>query len=264
MRSRGWCFTVNNWTDDDLAYLMDQELLQYRYLVIGFEIGEKEGTPHLQGYVYYDNARWTKAIRKMYSPWHVEDQKGPTSKAIQYCIEDCDNDFYEQGRKPDPTVVDKAKIDEVMANPWSNFHLFNMYRKSYEYLQTIAKKQHHRILRILPEEQKYNFQGSVTYYPSEWTGEEVYVFYPGYQPEWLDDWLHGWPRKERVGYEYKTIDPHMVILLYSGGKTDKDYLLLRNKFSSYNIDGEIQIGLPKEEVQENESSEKISLEYSNA
>lgn len=42
-QSKYWCFTINNWTPDDVPEFKNME-----YLVFGREKGE-DGTPHLQG-----------------------------------------------------------------------------------------------------------------------------------------------------------------------------------------------------------------------
>jgi hypothetical protein len=46
-----WCFTLNNYTTDELEFLSSSILGsgEYNY-IIGKEIGES-GTPHLQGYI---------------------------------------------------------------------------------------------------------------------------------------------------------------------------------------------------------------------
>lgn len=45
--SNNWCFTVNNYTDEDV---INVKALDYNYLVYGYEVGT-QGTPHLQCYV---------------------------------------------------------------------------------------------------------------------------------------------------------------------------------------------------------------------
>jgi len=39
LRSRAWCFTINNDTFDDLEKMLD---MTFQYLVFGFETGAKE------------------------------------------------------------------------------------------------------------------------------------------------------------------------------------------------------------------------------
>lgn len=46
-QGKNWCFTINNWTEEEFQLLQDIEV---QYLVVGKEVGENL-TPHLQGYV---------------------------------------------------------------------------------------------------------------------------------------------------------------------------------------------------------------------
>lgn len=55
MQGHNWCFTVNNYTAEEIVAVKS---LEYKYLVIGFEVGE-EGTPHLQCYVELTNRRYS-------------------------------------------------------------------------------------------------------------------------------------------------------------------------------------------------------------
>lgn len=94
-RSRGWCFTCNNYTDDDIARVMD---VQCDYLIVGFEVGD-EGTPHMQGYFYVKNKyRFFEAKRQLYPKFHIEIQKGTKIEALTYCMEDLD--YWEKGKRP--------------------------------------------------------------------------------------------------------------------------------------------------------------------
>jgi len=59
-----WCFTLNNYSDEEEARIHE---LQCRYLVVGRERGEQE-TPHLQGYIHFANARTLGGIRRLVGP----------------------------------------------------------------------------------------------------------------------------------------------------------------------------------------------------
>ena len=90
---RAFCFTINNWTEDDISFLDE---LSCRYLCYGKEVGES-GTPHLQGYVYFDNRRSVKGIVKVLRG-HVEVAKGNAEQNAAYCSKD--GDFFERGDRP--------------------------------------------------------------------------------------------------------------------------------------------------------------------
>lgn len=100
MRSRGWCFTINNYTDDDIAFATSlyEDYINCTYLIIGFEKG-RSGTSHIQGYVYFTNPVRNAWMAQQHSKWHYEAQKSKTNvKAYVYCMED--NDYYEMGERP--------------------------------------------------------------------------------------------------------------------------------------------------------------------
>lgn len=83
VRNRGWCLTINNYTDKDVE---DLKTCKYTYIIIGNEVGES-GTPHLQIYLYYKNARTFTSIKKLFKTAHIEPQS-PKSTAEQnqaYC-----------------------------------------------------------------------------------------------------------------------------------------------------------------------------------
>lgn len=95
-RSRGWVFTLNNYTNEDVVKLND---IKSVYLIYGREIAPTTGTPHLQGYVYFQNAKSFNAVLKMLPKGiHLEPQNGTNDQAIEYCKKD--NDFTEIGTRP--------------------------------------------------------------------------------------------------------------------------------------------------------------------
>lgn len=95
-RSRGFTFTCNNYTDDDIAYAMNLEY-EADYTIIAFEVGES-GTPHLQGYTYFKNPRQFKAVTKLLPKFHIEQQKGTKIEALTYCMKD--GEYIEYGDRP--------------------------------------------------------------------------------------------------------------------------------------------------------------------
>jgi len=90
-RFRNWCFTLNNYSDDEYEEVWNTKC---KYLVIGKEIGEN-GTPHLQGYIEFENGKTLTAIKKINSRIHWESRRGTSKQASDYCKKD--NNFKEQG-----------------------------------------------------------------------------------------------------------------------------------------------------------------------
>lgn len=96
-RSRGWCFTKNNYTDDNITLLDDVSSIA-TYLIYGKEVGDS-GTPHLQGYIYFENSKsFSKMIKLLPQGTHIEVQKGTGFEASEYCKKD--GDYKEFGTLP--------------------------------------------------------------------------------------------------------------------------------------------------------------------
>lgn len=97
-RARNFCFTINNYTEQDVQNILGTEC---KYVCFGKEVGES-GTPHLQGYICFQNARHFNALKKVHATAHWEVAKGLPSQAKAYCQKD--GDFYEVGICPvDPS-----------------------------------------------------------------------------------------------------------------------------------------------------------------
>lgn len=106
-RSRNWCFTINNYTEDELAYLTD-ELTNYTYLVCGKEIA-KTGTPHLQGYICFSTLKSFAQLKKLLPRAHLSSAKGNSLQNYEYCTKD--GDFFELGERP-MTQSEKGKCEQ--------------------------------------------------------------------------------------------------------------------------------------------------------
>jgi hypothetical protein len=92
MGSKNWCFTLNNYTNDDLARIDDLVGTNpdgFSYVIYGKEVGDS-GTPHLQGFVALKKRTRLVRVKELIggNP-HVEvARKVPA--AIQYCKKDGD------------------------------------------------------------------------------------------------------------------------------------------------------------------------------
>lgn len=95
--ARNWVFTLNNYTEEDVARLREYtSLAECRYLVFGREVGGS-GTPHLQGYVCF-GGRYTLARARAIigDRAHLEVMRGTPAEASSYCKKDGDfEEYYE-------------------------------------------------------------------------------------------------------------------------------------------------------------------------
>lgn len=79
--ARNCCWTLNNYTDDDLKQI---EAWDCKYVIYGMEKGE-QGTPHLQGYVEWRRPKEWKSLKNLHARIHWEARKGKQEQAILYC-----------------------------------------------------------------------------------------------------------------------------------------------------------------------------------
>lgn len=81
-RSRAWCFTLNNYGEDDIKFFADT--LNTSKYMFQEEVGETGGTPHLQGVVYFDNPRTFDQIKQLHSKAHWEATRC-LKGSVNYC-----------------------------------------------------------------------------------------------------------------------------------------------------------------------------------
>lgn len=94
--TRSWCFTLNNYTAEDEARI---QALRPVYIVYGREEGDS-GTPHLQGYMYFKDAKSLTGAKVFLGSTtvHVEAARAKPKVAADYCKKD--GDIYEYGTCP--------------------------------------------------------------------------------------------------------------------------------------------------------------------
>lgn len=96
-QSRYWCFTINNYTDDDIISLRQHgAIASVSYLIFGREVAPTTGTLHLQGYIIFaTRVRFTQARGYFPAGCHLEVSRGSPGTASDYCKKD--GDFEEFG-----------------------------------------------------------------------------------------------------------------------------------------------------------------------
>lgn len=85
-RSRKYCLTLNNYSDEEYDALKKFFSAQ-DYYIIGKEVGE-QGTPHLQCYVENHNKISFNTLKKICPRAHIETAKGSQKENFQYCSKD--------------------------------------------------------------------------------------------------------------------------------------------------------------------------------
>lgn len=121
-RSRAFCFTWNNYPDQ---YRLTLDGIQCRYVVCGEELAPTTGTPHLQGYIYFDNARTRGAVRRLLPGCHLIPALGNSEDNRNYCCKTRPVDLtpnvriYERGSIPltpaDKGAMERARYDSAWA-----------------------------------------------------------------------------------------------------------------------------------------------------
>ena len=94
-KARHWCFTLNNYTPEDLDKL-STPIDGVDHLVFGKEIGAS-GTPHLQGYVCFQSRKRRSQAITIIGQAHFSVTKF-IHQSIEYCKKD--GDFIEWGEPP--------------------------------------------------------------------------------------------------------------------------------------------------------------------
>ncbi len=85
-RDRGYCVTWNNYPSDAFDTLrtkLGNGQFPCEY-IFGKEVGS-EGTPHLQGYIYFRNQVAWKTVTQMLPLCHILKAKGSKAQNLKYC-----------------------------------------------------------------------------------------------------------------------------------------------------------------------------------
>lgn len=111
-RSRAYVYTLNNFTFEETLYY---QAIPCKFHVYGEEKGEK-GTPHLQGYIYFENARYFNSVCKLLKRAHVAVARGDAQQNVDYCLKQggknfVNGDIPSKGKRSDIEFVKKALAD---------------------------------------------------------------------------------------------------------------------------------------------------------
>lgn len=144
-RKRDYCFTINNPTDEEK---ITAETLgnssKVRYLIVGREVGE-EGTPHLQCYIYFQNAVIFDSLKKHFPRAHIEACRGTPDQNIAYCSKG--GDFSVYGTVP----ISTKRKGEMGKEYWDNI-LDKAKKGKFEDLDSDVVIRHYRTLRAIEKD----------------------------------------------------------------------------------------------------------------
>lgn len=104
LRARGWCFTWNNYTEDDEALVFEMQHMPtiLKYAIAGKEVCPTTGTRHMQGYIYFIHKKSMQQVSNFFPTrsTHVfwSRAKGTSAQNRAYCSKD--NDYWEHGEAP--------------------------------------------------------------------------------------------------------------------------------------------------------------------
>lgn len=101
MASRGWTFTLNGYTGEDVIRLTCKDMEETaKYLIIGEEIAPTTGEHHLQGYAYFSKPKTLQYVRDTISPRaHFEASRGSAKQNRAYCTKE--GHYHEIGTCPE-------------------------------------------------------------------------------------------------------------------------------------------------------------------
>ena len=193
--NRNYCFTLNNYTETEVEQL---KAIGCSYILLGREVGE-QGTPHIQGYVEFENSKRLTTLKKINPRIHWEPRKGTQEQAIEYCKKDNRWEEYgkkkEQGQRKDldaikDDILKGKKVDELaIENP----EIVHQYGRTLDRIEDIALRK--------------QFRTEMTQGVWLWGETAVgksHIAFDGYNPEthylWANDgkWWDGYRGQEIV------------------------------------------------------------------
>lgn len=92
-RNRNFCFTLNNYADTVLV-----DTINCKYIAYSKELAPTTGTPHLQGWISFENPKSLTAVIRLMPGCHIESMRGSIADNDAYCSKA--GDLIERGLKP--------------------------------------------------------------------------------------------------------------------------------------------------------------------
>jgi len=142
-RARNFCFTINNYTEEEENSLKGVKGM--KYIIVGQESGDS-GTKHLQGYIQFKDAKTINSLKKVNNRAHWEIARGTPDQASAYCKKE--GSFWEEGElgtgqgfrtdlEDARTLIENGANQQEVAN--NNFFLWIQYGRRLEEYRTIIQ-----------------------------------------------------------------------------------------------------------------------------
>lgn len=164
-RVRNWCFTLNNYTQDEIEELKN---ISNASIVFQEEKGAS-GTPHLQGVILFKNPQTLAGVRKHNNRAHFEKMVGTKMQAIRYCTKEdtrsgeiYSNFNWEVLAQAQNKIQKKLDICDLIRRDLER----NLYEKSEEYRKGFTdewSKQHSIYCDMMCELGKYEQEPGFTW-----------------------------------------------------------------------------------------------------
>jgi len=104
-RSRAWVYTL--YSPDDNPQVEDLPG-NCQYHVFQYEVCPKTAKTHIQGYIYFLDAKSLKTLQKLLPTAHLEHRKGTHEQAREYCTKEDTRAPSEEGYEPGPHEFGQA------------------------------------------------------------------------------------------------------------------------------------------------------------
>lgn len=111
--AKRWCFTLNNYTEEEYETINHICSKICTYHIIGKEVGE-QGTPHLQGYLEFKTKARPKSKFKFTNKIHWEKAKGTRESNELYCKKGGNYRIMDEFANPFKLLLDLYKWQEYI------------------------------------------------------------------------------------------------------------------------------------------------------
>jgi len=187
-RVRAYVFTINNYVESDIS---DIKALKDKaqYMIVGDEKGE-EGTPHLQGYVYFSHPKVFGSLKKKLPRAHLEVAKGTPQENKKYCSKQKVlfefGDIPQQGKRND---IDEVR--DILKDPSCNAPMRTVVNQATSYqsirVAEVWLKYHERKRQWKPEVKWFwgPTGAGKTFSAHQWLGDED-TWVSGEDGKWFD------------------------------------------------------------------------------